>query len=159
MTSDPTDIMTLNFEQDDIPWKHGREVYGLWLQKRGSRNWPSRKDITPSDMLPFLEHVMLIDVQYNPTDFVIRLSGTGYNRFIPYNPTGQRIETLANGPDIHARLQRMLELKQPYLGLDQPVAWADTQKQFKRFDGIVLPLGDTDEIINMLLLLVHYHNR
>lgn len=151
--SNPTDIMKLNFLKEDIPWEHGRDLFTLWQSKRKNARWPTRGAITPMEMKPYLEHVMLIDVERDPLDFRVRLSGTGYRWYMPYDPTGTRIQDMPNGNDIFARFSRLLELKQPYLGLNMPLMWATVD--YKRFDVLVLPFGDAHNI-NTLMLLVNY---
>jgi hypothetical protein len=151
--------MLLDFSIDDIPWQHGKDLYRLWDELRSKKPWPSRKQLSPQNMSPYLKDIMLIDVQNEPSDFVVRLAGTGYMRFIPKDPTGDSIRTFNNGANLMARFAKMLELKKPYLGLDQPIPWADPMYQYKRFDGMMLPLsdGNTDNI-SILMLLVNYHN-
>lgn len=151
--SKPTDIMKLNFLREDIPWPHGQNLFALWQSRRANARWPARGAIKPLEMKPYLEHIMLIDVEENPLDFRVRLSGTGYRWYMPYDPTGTRIQDMPNGDDIFARFSRLLELGQPYLGLNMPLMWADVD--YKRFDGLVLPLGEKNKITT-LMLLVNY---
>lgn len=158
MNEAPTSLMQIDFSREDIPWKHGQILYDLWQQKRENRKWPPPKALRPRDMLPYIEHIMLIDVHQKPLDFTMRLVGTGYSRFVPKDPTGQRIIHLKNGEEVFERFQKAVGLGVPYLGLNQPLAWADKYKEFKNFDGIVLLLGETDQHIDMLILLVRYRN-
>lgn len=153
LLASPTDVMKLNFLVEDIPWEHGQQLFSLWQSRRLGRRWPSRSEISPMDMKPYLQDVMLIDVQRDPTDFVVRLAGTGYRRFMPYDPTGTRIIDLPNGEDVFARFERLLALGQPYMGLGLPLMWASVD--FKRVNGLVLPLGDGVNV-NTLMLLVEY---
>jgi hypothetical protein len=146
-----------DFKEDNIPWEHGKALYRLWKQEKADKNWPSRKQLSPRDMCAYLPDIMLIDVKRDPLDFVVRLSGTGFHRFIPEDPTGQSVYTFNNGEQICARFAKALETKAPYLGLNQPTPWPDTMYEYKRFNGIVLPLGEDQEDISMLMLLVDYH--
>ncbi len=155
--TDPLSVMQLDFSEDDIPWTEGKHFYRLWCSLRGTNRWPSRKQLKPIEMREYLEDIMLIDVRDDPLDFVVRLSGTGYNRFLPHDPTGESIVTFNNGEAVFTRFSKMLALEKPYLGLNQPVPWADKMKEYSRFDGMVLPLGDDNNQINILMLLVNYH--
>ena len=78
--SNPTDIMKVNFLTEDIPWEYGRDLFALWQSKRKNAPWPTRGAISPMEMKPYLEHIMLIDVERDPLDFRVRLSGTGLAR-------------------------------------------------------------------------------
>ena len=151
--SHPIDSMKLNFLKEDIPWTHGQNLFALWQSKRKNARWPTHRAISPLDMKPYLEHIMLIDVEDDPLDFRVRLSGTGYRWYMPYDPTGTRIQDMPNGDDIFARFSKLLELGQPYLGLNMPLMWAAVD--YKRFNGLVLPLGQADKVTS-LMLLVNY---
>ena len=145
--------MKLNFLAEDIPWKHGRDLYALWQSKRKNARWPERSALKPVDMKHYLEHVMLIDVKQEPLDFKVRLAGTGYRWYMPYDPTGTRIVDMPNGDEIYVRFSKLLELGQPYLGLNMPLMWA--RIDYKRFNGLVLPLGSGDEIKTLMLLVCY----
>lgn len=141
----------LNFLPEDIPWQHGRDLFLLWQSRRKNARWPVRGAIKPGEMKPYLEHIMLIDVDTEPLDFTVRLSGTGYRWFMPYDPTGTRIIDMPNGEDIFVRFSRLLELGQPYLGLNMPLMWASID--YKRFNGLVLPLGTAAQVTTLMLLV------
>lgn len=52
-------------------------LLGYWHGKRGSRRFPARADIDPTDIPAFLPRIMLADVRHDPLDFRYRLVGTG----------------------------------------------------------------------------------
>jgi hypothetical protein len=145
--------MKLNFLVEDIPWQHGRDLFLLWQSRRQGRRWPARTDISPVDMKAYLPDLMLIDVETGPLDFQVRLAGTGYRRFMPYDPTGTSVKDMPNGEEIFSRFEKLVSLGQPYMGLNMPLMWASID--YKRFNGLVLPLGEADDI-RTLMLLVEY---
>jgi hypothetical protein len=51
------------------------EFYHYWLAQRGSRRFPRRADIEPTDIPHLLSGIMLLDVHYDPLDFEYRLIG------------------------------------------------------------------------------------
>ncbi len=153
--TNPLQIMQLDFSSGDIPWSHGQSLFKLWDKLRGDMPWPSRNQLDPMKMHPYLQHIMLMDVQADHSDFTVRLVGTGYSRFMPYDPTGDSISSFTEGDATLSRLQLMLKIQKPYMILDQEIPWADKMYQYKKFDGLVLPLGEKD-CINILMLLVHY---
>jgi hypothetical protein len=55
-------------------------AYDYWRLRKGDRELPSRRDIAPEDMKKYLTNVMLIDVSYEPLDFVYRVFGSGIAR-------------------------------------------------------------------------------
>ncbi len=60
------------------------------LRSDGSRRrMPSRRDIDPIEMKPWLANIQLIDVSHNPRRMVYRLVGEIDVSFRGYNPTGR----------------------------------------------------------------------
>ena len=60
-----------------------------WIRKRGSRAYPSRRDIVPSEIREWLPFVLLVDVVERGADFRYRLVGTHLNQFFPMPPAGK----------------------------------------------------------------------
>lgn len=52
-----------------------REFHRYWLELRGDRRFPSRRDIDPSAIPHLLPNVLLLDVHRDPLDFEYRLIG------------------------------------------------------------------------------------
>jgi hypothetical protein len=51
------------------------EFHHYWLARRGSRRFPRRADIEPTDIPHLLSGIVLLDVHYDPLDFEYRLIG------------------------------------------------------------------------------------
>jgi hypothetical protein len=51
------------------------EFHDYWLARRGSRRFPRRADIEPTDIPHLLPGIVLLDVYYDPLDFEYRLIG------------------------------------------------------------------------------------
>ncbi|MBX6322827.1 MAG: PAS domain-containing protein [Rhodospirillaceae bacterium] len=63
---------------DELARSHTlQQAYSYWQRKKGDRPFPTRQDLEPDEMKPFLPQVMLIDVLNGPLDFVYRVFGTG----------------------------------------------------------------------------------
>ena len=71
-----------------------RSAYEYWCLKKGSRTFPSRKDISPEEMKPYLANVMLIDVLYEPFDFIFRVYGSEIARATGKDHTGKSVHSL-----------------------------------------------------------------
>jgi hypothetical protein len=61
---------------DSLPDGELRQAYAYWRAQKGAKKFPSRHDISPEGMKPFLSKVMLIDVCHSPLDFIYRVFGT-----------------------------------------------------------------------------------
>lgn len=85
---------TTPFESAD-PRLH--QLYAYWRKKRGSRAMPARPDIEPTELVPLLPHLMMIDVEQGPR-FRYRLFGTAVSEAFGSDPTGKYIDEVMVGP-------------------------------------------------------------
>lgn len=152
---EPTEITSVTGSGEQIPWSNGQHLYNLWHEKKADAPWPERRDFHIADMKAYVAHIMIVDVDRTDEklDFTVRLTGTGYRDFMPYDPTGTSMSEMPNGGQVCDILELILDAKQPHLALNQPMLWTDFE--YKRFDCLMLPLG-TCEDISQLMLLVRY---
>jgi len=68
-------------------------LYHYWNSRRGNRAMPSRLDIDPVEMRPWLARITLADVGADGQHFTYRLVGTQMVDLLGINPTGQAVET------------------------------------------------------------------
>lgn len=124
--------------------------YRYWDAKRAGRRMPARRDIDPVDMRRWIAHMQLVDVSYNPRRLVYRLVGELDVAFRGYNPTGRTVEECGIGHSL-AETLRNYEI---VIGEKCPVFdWSDyvSQSGFLRSqEGLLLPLSDDDETVNMV---------
>lgn len=74
-----------------------RGLYEYWSEKRGTRIWPSRAEILPSEITTILPYIMLVDVLEEGQVFHFRLVGTDVAYGI--DPTGRLLhEAVPEGP-------------------------------------------------------------
>lgn len=152
---EPAVILAVDGRSDQIPWSNGKHLYDLWHAKKGNAKWPQRRDFQISDMRAYVAQIMIVDVERtdDALDFTVRLTGTGHRDFMPYDPTGTSICAMPNGDLVCTNLEQMLHARAPHIALNQPMLWTDYE--YKRFDCLMLPLGEQEEI-SQLLLLVNY---
>jgi len=80
---------TLDFASGEL-----KQAVAYWKSRCGERRYPARVDLNPKDMVRFLKHVMLVDVQHMSATsraYRIRLAGTSVEQV--YGPiTGHQID-------------------------------------------------------------------
>lgn len=129
-----------------------RRLYAYWLDKRGERRFPARRDLDPVDFIYVLGNVMLIDVRHEPLRFRFRLYGTGLlDRHRAIDMTGKDLEehprpefraylrqqwseTIARGAPTHGFFDRLVD------------------EDLRRFESLRLPLSSDGTTIDMLLV-------
>jgi hypothetical protein len=80
---------TLDFASGEL-----KKASAYWKSRCGERTHPARADLIPKDMVRFLKHVMLVDVQHMSVTsraYRVRLAGTSVEQV--YRPiTGHQID-------------------------------------------------------------------
>jgi hypothetical protein len=126
-----------------------RQALDYWDLKRGPRPFPSRRDLLPQEMKPFLSHVMLIDVQQAPSDFVYRIYGTSISI-----PTGKDYTRLSvrniTPPDfsdlVWRQYSEVVEAREPKL---HSVCYVDGPTQ-RRYLRVTMPLSSDGSTVDKL---------
>ena len=80
---------------DVLSWCSPKTValYRYWDSRRGARPMPSRADIDPVDMRPWLSRMTLIEVGGANQRFRYRLVGTEVVALRGFDPTGRNVES------------------------------------------------------------------
>ena len=133
-------------------------LYAYWLERKGARRYPGRRDLDPVDLRYVLGHLMLLDVLRDPLRFRFRLHGARITSRVRYDLTGKLLDELpdpayrdyaidrckavvASGAPLVVRHSRMLD--------GQP--WA--------YEALWLPLSEDGSEITMLLCAMIYEDR
>jgi len=134
------------------------ELHAYWQQCCQGRPFPARADIDPIDIPSLLEHVLLADVLRDPLDFRYRLVGGHIVEHAGRNVQGQTVRGLmVDGSPQEQALQEMAmragqavaETQAPvFIDLKYRSAASDSRKSLH---GLLLPLGQPDEDLNMVL--------
>lgn len=116
---------------------------------------PSRRDIDPLEMKPWLAHLVLVDVAPSEPRYVYRLVGTGEVMQRRRDPTGrpvseaffsETVEETLNCYDAVAQSRRPYFFNAPYQTPHGKMAHDDI---------IFLPLSDDDDAVNMILVFTY----
>ncbi len=132
-----------------------QEIHRIWLDLRGDRSLPARRDFDPATARRLLRHLMLIDVLPDaPPDrrFRVRLHGTAQVDYQGVNWTGCFLHEKTD----RAAADRLCEIGEHVVASRQP--WISSgglywmpERPFASFETILLPLSDNDADVNMIL--------
>ncbi len=112
---------------------------------------PSRSDLDPVEMKPFLSSLILVDVKHDPLNFVYRLVGTKEVSARGFDPTGCDVRERVLGTTVEEVLTNykiVSEKKCPVFDQEGVLSDVTTLRQG---DAILLPLSDDDETVNMVV--------
>ncbi|MEH6524468.1 MAG: PAS domain-containing protein [Sneathiella sp.] len=134
------------------------ELRDYWLEKRRSREFPARADIDPVEFPKLLPQIALVDVTYDPLRFRYRLIGTTITAISERDATGHYIDEDLYGE----RTENMLWAFKTCTDTKAPIAVRE-QVQFVKKERVVvevlvLPMGKTDDRVDMVLLCLETIN-
>jgi hypothetical protein len=121
-----------------------------WESQRGERPFPCRNDISPDGMKSFLRHVMLVDVSYDPLDFVYRVFGTAIATAHKEDYTGRSVRALdpkTFSDLVWSQYCEALERRAPIL---HGVLFV-TADHCSKYQRLILPLSTDGATIDKLL--------
>lgn len=131
-----------------------RRLYDYWHEKRGSRLMPSREDIDPVDIAFCLGYLCLIDVEAgDKLRFKFRVDGSNCVSISGMEMTGRYVDEieLSDYREVMETAYRQIyETKAPHYYSDDEI-WDDRRY---RTEGILLPLSNNDDAVNMLIDVV-----
>ncbi len=134
------------------------ELHSYWQSRRRGEGFPARNDIDPVDIPALLEHLILVDVLRDPLDFRYRLVGGHIVQNAGRNVQGKTVRGLIadGGPRAKALQAKALHLGETLAVVQEPVCIelsyaAPDGEERKRLQGILLPLGEPGEGMNMVL--------
>jgi hypothetical protein len=130
-------------------------VVAYWRAKAGTRRMPSRGDIDPGELKPYLSKISLIDVVPDERRFVYRLVGTEEVALRGYDPTGRSIGEGFFGPSrelAFAHYGYVVEHRAPYCYRGD---FGVQDGKIENEDVVFLPLSEDDDRVNMILLFYH----
>jgi hypothetical protein len=132
-----------------------RRLYEYWLEKKGQRRFPSRRDIDPVDFPYVLGHVILFDVLRDPLRFRVRVHGTGMVAKAGYDLTGKFLDAL---PITDYRRYVLARCETLVRDGDPLLVWHDRTLDGKqrRYEALWLPLSNDGQHVTMLLAAMIY---
>ncbi len=137
-----------------------RQTLDYWLQLRGPRRMPARKDLNPADIPKLLPKLMLADVgeTQNGADVPsirFRLVGTEVVGRFGYELTGFDLTEIDYGihtDEIAALYRQAVDCGQPQFA---QIDFWQSRDRLIRMQQLLLPLSDDGTNVNMILAVVH----
>ncbi|WP_428248052.1 PAS domain-containing protein [Ferrovibrio sp.] len=118
-----------------------RTGYAYWQAKCAGRPMPVRADLQPPEMLPFLGHILLLDVLNGPRDFRYRLIGTAVDSHMNGRYTGLLASSLPHqreGNQMWRNFCHVADTGQPVFS---HVSYVGKHKDFMAAQDLIMPLG------------------
>ena len=133
-----------------------RAALDYWLALVRGDHIPGRQHLDPAAMVPFLPHVMLMDVDREALDFRYRLVGTRVRYHLFRDPTGLWLSEIPHqkAPSIiHSAMSETARRGVPIIG---EVPYVGPHREYKKVEDIQMPLARDGRTVDMLLIVVDY---
>jgi hypothetical protein len=131
-------------------------AYGYWRTKCAIGRLPGRADIEPGEMVPFLAHVVLLDVLREPLDFRYRLMGTAVEAHMLRRYTGELMSAIEHQRPpsrIWSDFELVVTRRHPIL---TDVPYVGPHREFLRVQHVILPLAADGGNVDMILSVVDF---
>lgn len=125
--------------------------------KRAGRNFAARRDILPEEIAFALGRIMLMDVRYEPLDFVYRLYGSEISDGDHDELTKKSIYDQKAGPYRDILVACYTDAVARRAATYHEMAVGDSRRS-ARYQRGLFPLSDDQQTINMLLSVTWWDN-
>jgi hypothetical protein len=138
-------------------WRLQR-LHDYWVDRKGGRRMPARRDIDPLDFAYLLGSIMLVDVARDPLRFRVRLHGTNLVRLTAHELTGKLLDELpktAYRDYVLERCRGLVESGEPAVVHHD----YELDGRLRSYEALWLPLADDGANVTMLLCAVVCEDR
>lgn len=134
-----------------------RDFYEYWNLKRRSRPMPSRRDIDPAEIKPYLPGVMLIDVvSTDPLELTYRLVGTREVEARGANPTDRAVREAFYGRSMDQVLGKYHGVIRTRAPVYDDSLDAGPMSRFTEEGTLFLPLSDDGESVDKIIVFTAF---
>ena len=130
-----------------------------WHEIKGDYPLPSRADINLNRLGPILTHLVLLDVRYDPLDFIYRIIGDRVLSNFTENYTGRTLTDIPGkgpGSKVYATLENVVTTKVPCI---QGVPYVGPNRDFISIESLALPLASDHETVDKIIIIVEFVGR
>lgn len=131
-----------NPQFEDIPTTPLRDVFALWSELKRDQGLPRAKEFPLTSFAEHLPFMSLNDFDPKTGRFRVRFFGSSYVEGVGEDFTGRYIDDMTNTQGLIERFMWLVQNKQPYVLLDNPLSWSP--KNFKHYNIIGCPLFDDE---------------
>ncbi|MCZ4282398.1 PAS domain-containing protein [Kiloniella laminariae] len=131
-------------------------AYQYWLSKCPVGLIPGRPHIDPLEMVAFLPHIILLDVQHNPPDFRYRLIGTKVVPLLNRDYTSEWMSDIPNQKSpstVWANCRAAVETIEPIYAY---TPYVGPKKDVLDVEDLIMPLAVDGKTVDMLFIILAY---
>ena len=146
--------MAFDFRNDPIL----ATAYRYWDGKRGERRMPRRGDVNPSEIVPLLPNLQIIEVVDGGKRLRYRLVGTAIVAALGAEYTGKHFDEVFSGEQLRAHEENyriIAREKCPLFVARRYVTPGGAELYSRR---VIMPFSEDDEVVNQMLTVMSFHS-
>ena len=131
-------------------------LYDYWDRKRAGRNMPRRGDIDPSEIVPYLPSLMIVDVVEDARRYVYRLVGTREVDARGRDPTGRPVAEAFIGSSrerVFSNYDRVAVTCRPHVDIGTVIT---VENRLDDSQVIFLPISEDDAKVTQILVFTAF---
>ncbi|HUA54026.1 MAG TPA: PAS domain-containing protein [Candidatus Sulfotelmatobacter sp.] len=132
-----------------------RRLYADWRARLRGRLMPARRDFDILDLKYIVGDLQLLQVERDPLRFRFRVHATNATARIGFDLTGRTVDDYPD-PEYRAMVHNLyagvVEARRPRRVMQ---ASYELPSVILRWEGVILPLSDDGETVNMLMVGLH----
>ena len=141
----------------DIRSEPLRALYDYWLEKRGPRRIPSRKQIDPLDIPQLLSGLILMDVDPEARRLKCRLVGTRVVEVYGSDYTGRFLDEIDFGDQRENVLTDYGQVVQTGMPNVRERFFYNSRGVHFRMERLILPLSEDDQNVSQVMSGLNFH--
>lgn len=147
-------IFTDNFTVSDIKDERMASIYQYWLDIKGDKLMPARRDINPSEIPTLLPHITLVRIEESGR-YKLSLVGSENVKAYGAEVTGKYLDEIPLlYQDAKHRYDWLVENKRPYI-YEGKLNWSE--KNYLDYSIIGFPLSANGDDVNALMFAGFYY--
>jgi hypothetical protein len=128
-----------------------RSLAAYWTAKSAGRRAPARRDIDPQDLRRCLPNLFMLDVIEPDKRFKVRLVGTEIVALVGEDHTGRFLDETIPADGYSALRQEIEDVVSHFVFRYRVNALACQNRSYAQYHGLMLPLSDDQEHVNIVL--------
>jgi len=135
-----------------------RDIFAYWDHRRGARRMPTPSEMDPGDFPNHLPGIVLVEVRWDPQDFIYRSVGAREVSARGFDPTGKSVSEYWYGGGMEAVLSNYQYVTSQSAYLYDFERFIGRSGRYETDETLFMPLSPDDRTVTEILTYSHYED-
>ncbi|MFC7048055.1 PAS domain-containing protein [Emcibacter nanhaiensis] len=132
------------------------QLYDHWIELAGEREMPSLRELSPDDIAPYKDQMVLIDLRDKDQEASLQVIGHALKEDLEEDLTGKCLSDIPRRTMLSRITDHYLEVFANRAPISFEAEFVNKEKERALYRGILLPFSDNNEEINFILGAVRW---